>query len=89
MPVFTMTLPDPYSLADTFPGWELTAEEVEFGKAMAHYQTRFHRRYPAWSEVLFVMYCLGYRRIAAREDFLEVPPCCVFPSSATSSRTAA
>ena len=84
-----MKPPEPYSMADTFPGWELTAAELEFGRAMERYQMKFRRRYPAWSEVLFVAYCLGYRRIAAREDFLEVPPCSVFPSSATSSRPAA
>jgi hypothetical protein len=86
MPVSAMTLTDPYKLADMFPGWELTPAEVEFGKAMERYQTHFRRRYPAWSEVLFVLYCLGYRRIAAPEDFLEVPPCSAFQSS---SRTAA
>jgi hypothetical protein len=44
------------------PGSELTDDEVEFGRAMHEYQCRYAVRYPAWSEILFVLRALGYRK---------------------------
>ncbi len=44
------------------PGSELTDEEVEFGRAVHDFQVRYHRRYPAWSDILFVLRSLGYRK---------------------------
>jgi hypothetical protein len=50
---------------ENFPGGEYSADEWEFIRAMAAYQKRFRRRYPAWREVLHVARCLGYRKVAA------------------------
>jgi hypothetical protein len=47
-----------------FDGAEITAEETELLLAMAAYQKRFCRRYPTWREVLHVVRCLGYRKVA-------------------------
>jgi len=77
-----MTPPSPYSLAEVYPGLELTPDQIEFGRAMDRYQRKFRRRYPAWSEVLYVAHCLGYRRTAAPREFQEIPPCSDSPSSA-------
>ena len=52
----------------TYPGSELTADEVEFGLAMDEFQRRYRVRYPAWSEILFVLHALGYRKAAEVEE---------------------
>ncbi len=39
---------------------EYTSDECEFMNAMAAYQLRTSRRFPTWSEALFVMKSLGY-----------------------------
>ena len=52
------------------PGSELTADEVEFGLAMDEFQRRYRVRYPAWSDILFVLHTLGYRKAAQAEDGL-------------------
>jgi hypothetical protein len=49
---------------ENFPGADVTAEELEFLKAMERFQRRHHRRYPTCREVLFVLKSLGYRRVA-------------------------
>ena len=55
--------PDPYlDILTQHPGSRLTPDEVEFGRAMQEYQTRTRRRYPAWSEVLYVLRLLGYAK---------------------------
>lgn len=54
--------------AYTHPGSELTDDEVEFGRAMYEYQQRHRIRYPAWSDVLFVLRSLGYRKLAQAES---------------------
>jgi len=46
-------------------GGKLTAEQQEFGRAMLDYMDAYRRPFPAWSEVLDVVYALGYRRVAA------------------------
>ena len=58
----------PIVVAHEHPGSELTPDEVEFGLAMEAYQRRYHRRYPSWSEVLYVLRQLGYHRDSARAD---------------------
>jgi hypothetical protein len=64
-----------------FHGSEFTPEEVEFMLAVRAYQTRFGRRYPTWREVLHVLRCLGYRKVAdpvpvgAPEPPEGDPPC--------------
>jgi hypothetical protein len=44
---------------------------------MAAYQKRFRRRYPTWREVLHILRCLGYRKVAE-----SVPVDQLLPSSA-------
>src|SRR5579864_9575776 len=45
------------------PG-ELTADQIEFVKAMDQYKRDNRRPFPTWSEVLEVLRALGYRRVA-------------------------
>lgn len=52
------------SYSQALDGSEMTRPEVEFLLAMSAYQRRYGRRYPTWREVLHVLYCLGYRRVA-------------------------
>ena len=58
----------------THPGSELTADEVEFGLAMDEFQRRYRVRYPAWSEILFVLHTLGYRKAVRAEDVSALTP---------------
>jgi hypothetical protein len=44
---------------------EYTDEEIEFMKAMDQYKRDNRRPFPTWSEVLEVLYALGYRKVAA------------------------
>ena len=53
---------------ENFPGADVTAEELEFLRAMERFQRRHRRRYPTWREVLFVLKSLGYRRVQNDED---------------------
>jgi hypothetical protein len=58
-----MTTPNvPVLVSNEFPGSELTGDVLEFITAMHAYQKRYHRRYPAWSEVLYVLRTLGYAK---------------------------
>jgi hypothetical protein len=45
-------------------GSDLTAEEVEFGRAMEAYRRTRRRPYPTYGEVLGVLRSLGYRKVA-------------------------
>jgi hypothetical protein len=54
-----------------FQGGEYRAEEEEFLRAMALYQKRQGRRFPTWCEVLYVLHCLGYRKVAAAVEPLD------------------
>ncbi len=45
-------------------GSEFTPDETEFLLAVAAYQKRFGRRYPTWREILHILRCLGYRKVA-------------------------
>ena len=51
--------------SETLQGGDYSDEEWDFIKAMAAYQKRWRRRYPSYREVLFVLKCLGYRKVAA------------------------
>lgn len=62
------------SYSELFPGSDITDEEWAFMKAMAAYQKRWGRRYPSWREVLFVLHCLGYRKVAAAVPADGTPP---------------
>ena len=51
-----------------FPGCETTPDELEFALAMYAYQKKHGRRFPAWSEVLYVLRGLGYGKGPAPPD---------------------
>ena len=57
-----------------FPGSDFTAEEWAFIQGMAAYQKRWNRRYPSWREVLHVLTCLGYRKVAPEVPVDDAPP---------------
>ncbi|MCZ2340416.1 MAG: hypothetical protein LC104_01310 [Bacteroidales bacterium] len=67
---------------ENFPGSNISAEEMEFLRAIERYQRKYRRRYPSWREVLGVLRSLGYRKVAEPSP-LPVPP------SASSSVTQA
>jgi len=50
--------------AENLPGCDVTPDEFEFLKAVERFQRLYQRRYPTWREVLFVVRCLGYRKVA-------------------------
>lgn len=52
---------------DAFPGCALTADEIEFGKAMHQYKRRTGRLNPSYAEVLAVIHSLGYRKVVEPE----------------------
>ena len=60
--------------SENFQGSSITDEEWEFIKAVAAYQKRWNRRYPSWREVLHVLRCLGYRKVAAPQPFADPLP---------------
>ena len=43
---------------------DYSAAEIEFMRAMDEYKRRSGRQFPTWSEVLEVLYSLGYRKVA-------------------------
>ena len=44
--------------------------EIEFMKAMDLYKRRSGRQFPTWSEVLEVIECLGYRKVAEPSEIM-------------------
>jgi hypothetical protein len=62
------------TFSETFAGGDYTADEWEFIRAVAAYQKRWDRRYPSWREVLHILLCLGYRKIAPPTDVTAPPP---------------
>ena len=64
-----------------FDGTDMTADETEFLLAVASYQKRFERRYPTWLEVLNILRCLGYRKVAEPVpiDEPKPPPGTMYP----------
>ncbi len=52
----------PIMVSYEYPGSELTDDAWEFVRAMEAYQRRYKRRYPQWSEVLYVLRTLGYAK---------------------------
>lgn len=60
--------------SEVHPGSHITDEEWEFMKAMEAYKKRWRRRYPSWREVLFVLHCCGYRKVAAAVPADARPP---------------
>ena len=55
-------------------GSEMKHDEWEFVLAMAGFQRRFGRRYPTWREILHVLRCLGYRKVAEPVAICEPKP---------------
>ena len=53
---------------------EMTAEQFEFVMAIEMYKKVNKRMYPTWTEVLEVMYQLGYRKVLPRDIQLEAVP---------------
>jgi len=47
---------------EMYPGADITPDELEFLMAMERFQRKYHRRYPTWREILFVLRSLGYRK---------------------------
>lgn len=43
---------------------DYSVDEVDFMRAMDDYKRRSGRQFPTWSEVLEVIYSMGYRRVA-------------------------
>jgi hypothetical protein len=54
--------------SENFNGSDYTEDEVEFIKAMAAYQKKYHRRFPSWSDALRVLKSLGYRKVATPDE---------------------
>ncbi len=52
----------------------MTVEQFEFVKAIETYKKVNKRLYPTWTEVLEVMYQLGYRKVYARDMQLDNVP---------------
>jgi len=56
------------------PGLDIAAEELEFALAMHAFQKQHRRRYPAYSEILYVLKSLGYAKgIAPDEPPARIP----------------
>ncbi len=53
----------PIAVSHAHPGSEIEGDALEFVRAMAAYQKRYRRRYPAWTEVLYVLRTLGYAKV--------------------------
>ena len=54
----------PIVVSHEHPGSEIEigGDVWEFAQAMAAYQKRYRRRYPMWSEILYVLRTLGYAK---------------------------
>ncbi len=52
-----------------FDGTRFRPDEEEFLEAITAYRQRYRRRYPTWCEALYVLLCLGYRKVAAAVPF--------------------
>ena len=53
---------------------EYTDEEILFMKAMDQYKRDNRRPFPTWSEVLEVLYALGYRKVAEQAELPGLAP---------------
>ena len=50
---------------------DYTDDEIDFRKAMDIYKRRSGRQFPTWSEVLEVVRCMGYRKVAEPTEILK------------------
>jgi hypothetical protein len=51
----------------------MNAFQFEFIKAIETYKKVNHRLYPTWTEILEIVFQLGYRKVLARDIDMEVP----------------
>lgn len=54
----------------TFPGCDISGEELEFMKALDRYKRERRRPFPTWAEVLWVAKSIGWLKVA---DAVELP----------------
>jgi hypothetical protein len=52
---------------------EMNAFQFEFIKAIETYKKVNHRLYPTWTEILEIVFQLGYRKVQKRDFELEAP----------------
>jgi hypothetical protein len=64
----------PFVVSTEYPGSEIDGDTLEFLRAMHAYQRRYARRYPAWSEVLYVLRLLGYAKTVPAAEFAHPQP---------------
>ncbi len=50
---------------------DYTGDEVEFMRAMDEYKRKSGRQFPTWSEVLEVIRCIGYRKVAEPTEIMK------------------
>ena len=50
---------------------DVPSDLLEFTRAMQEYKHRSARMFPTWSEVLEVLYSLGYRKVAAPTEIYQ------------------
>lgn len=50
---------------------DYSGDEIEFMKAMDVYKRQSGRQFPTWSEVLEVIRCLGYRKVAEPTEIFK------------------
>lgn len=58
----------------TFPGSEITGDELEFIKACERYMRENRRPFPKFTEILAVAKSLGYRKMPCLVPTGEEPP---------------
>jgi hypothetical protein len=75
------------SYSTHYDGAAMTDDDTEFLRAIAAYQKRFGRRYPTWLEVLTVVRCLGYRKVAEPVPLAEPQPPRVAPPGRKAEET--
>ncbi|MEX0701440.1 MAG: hypothetical protein WD069_05030 [Planctomycetales bacterium] len=46
-------------------------DEIEFMKSMDEYKRKSGRQFPTWSEVLEVVHCIGYRKVAEPTEIMK------------------
>jgi hypothetical protein len=59
----------PFVVSHEYPGSEIDGDTLEFLQAIEAYQRRYARRYPAWSEILYVLRLLGYAKVVPGAKF--------------------
>ena len=63
-PVAKASTASVYTDGHTFPGCDITGDDLEFGKAMDRFKRENRKPFPTCSEVLAVVKSLGYRKFS-------------------------